>query len=40
LRACTTVPQTVGTRSRRWEWGRFVVSDMDGDQFQKFLSVC
>ena len=40
LRAFTTAPLAVGTRSRRWEWGRFVVSDMDGDRFQRFLSSC
>lgn len=39
-RACTTVPQAVSKRSQPWEWGRFVVTDMDGDQFQKFLFSC
>ena len=37
-RALTTVPAAVCRRSPHREWGRFVVSDMDGGQFQEFLS--
>jgi peptidoglycan/xylan/chitin deacetylase (PgdA/CDA1 family) len=37
LRACTTEPERVRRRDSPFEWGRFVVSDSDGDQFEKFL---
>jgi peptidoglycan/xylan/chitin deacetylase (PgdA/CDA1 family) len=36
-RACTTAPRPVRRRDSPWEWGRFHVADMDGDQFQRFL---
>jgi peptidoglycan/xylan/chitin deacetylase (PgdA/CDA1 family) len=37
-RACTTASRRLSERDSPYEWPRVVVTDMDGDQFGKFLS--